>query len=62
MPSFSFREDPHREQHRKDHRERLARRAEASRAARLAGHKSLVRRLLEHVLRQPKEPGNSSRP
>jgi hypothetical protein len=42
---------------RKPHVDQLMARAEADRAARLAGHKSLLRRVLERLRPQRQEPG-----
>jgi hypothetical protein len=42
----------------KQHSERLMAKADADRAARLAGHKSLFRRLLERLRPHRQEPGD----
>jgi hypothetical protein len=41
-------------------RDWLMAQAEANRAARLAGHKSIFRRMLEHLRPQRQEPGSDS--
>jgi hypothetical protein len=52
MPLSSSRNDPSVEAHLRHRRDRFMKKADAARAARLAGHKSLVRRMLQRALRR----------